>query len=117
MSPNTHILDEYRDLLGDEFPSFFKELLDSYFETTPQLLQNMQDAAEEGDMELLTRSAHSLKSNSRTFGANDFADLAMELEQYGATGNREKIEKKLDELLKAYPGVIEELKQSQEEIE
>lgn len=117
MPPNTHILDEYRDLLGDEFAPFFKELLDSYFETTPQLLQNMRDAVAKEDMELLTRSAHSLKSNSRTFGADDFADLAMELEEYGTAGNMEKIDQKLDELLKAYPGVIEELKQLQKEIE
>ena len=116
MSLNTHILDEYRDLLGEEFAPFFRELLDSFFETTPELLQTMQNALEEGDLELFTRSAHSLKSNSRTFGADDFADIAMELEEYGAVGDVEKSGRKLDQLLEAYPGVIEELKQLQKEI-
>ena len=117
MSLNTHILDEYRDLLGEEFAPFFKELLDSFFETTPKLLQTMQDALEEGDIALFTRSAHSLKSNSRTFGADDFADIAMELEEYGAAEDVEKIDQKLEQLLKAYPSVMEELKQLQREIE
>ncbi len=116
MPLNPKALDEYRDLLGEDFAPFFKDLIEAFFESTPKLLEAMQESLEKGNMEVFTRSAHSLKSNSRTFGANDFADIAMELEEMGASENLDGIDQKLEKLVNGYPQVVEELKQLQEEI-
>ena len=47
------------------------------------MMQNMQTAAEAGDVETFRRNAHSLKSNAYTFGAAELGRLARELEAMG----------------------------------
>ncbi|MEA3349803.1 MAG: Hpt domain-containing protein [Chloroflexota bacterium] len=110
MTFNPKALDEYRSLLGDDFIPFFEELIDTYLQNTPNLLQSLQDALDGNDIELFTRSAHSLKSNSRTFGADGFADMAFVLEEIGNSGNLEDADENLAALIDAYPQVVANLK-------
>jgi HPt (histidine-containing phosphotransfer) domain-containing protein len=46
----------------------------------------LRSSLEQGDVEELRRAAHTLKSNGRTFGAAELADLSEELEQSAQTG-------------------------------
>jgi HPt (histidine-containing phosphotransfer) domain-containing protein len=61
---------------GDE-PAFLAELIDTYLDDAPSLLAAMRS----GGTEELRRAAHTLKSNSATFGARRLAELCRRLER------------------------------------
>lgn len=71
---------------GDD-PEFLAELIDSFFDDSPVQLATIRQAAQGGDAEGLRRAAHSLKSNSATFGATELANLCRQLEQLGRDGD------------------------------
>ena len=66
---------------GDQV--FLAELIDTYGDDGRTLLATMQTALGRGDAAELRRAAHSLKSNSATFGAAHLAALCQELEARG----------------------------------
>jgi signal transduction histidine kinase/CheY-like chemotaxis protein/HPt (histidine-containing phosphotransfer) domain-containing protein len=59
------------------------ELIRSFLEEAPPLLVNLRRALEAGDMELLRRAAHTLKSTARDFGGLRLSQLSRELEVMG----------------------------------
>jgi HPt (histidine-containing phosphotransfer) domain-containing protein len=77
-------------LVGGD-PEFLAEMIDTFLDDGPKLVAEMQTTAVTGDAATLRRAAHTLKSNSRTFGASALADFCQEIEERAATG-------KLDEL-------------------
>jgi len=86
--------------LGD--PATLVELLNSYLEDAPQLIQQMRDGLAAGDIDGVRRAAHSLKSNSASFGGNRLADAARELEMIAKGGTLEGAEPKLREVEHEY---------------
>jgi HPt (histidine-containing phosphotransfer) domain-containing protein len=76
-------------------PATLVELLNSYLEDAPQLIQQMRDGLAAGDVETVRRAAHSLKSNSASFGANRLAGAARELEMIAKGGTLEGAASKL----------------------
>lgn len=66
--------------------AFLAELIDTYFEDSGTLLPTMRQAVVAGSPEQLRRAAHSLKSNSASFGAQKLTVLCRELEEQGRTG-------------------------------
>ena len=67
---------------------FVKELVDTFLEEAPRMLADIHEAYEQRDADRFRRAAHSLKSNSNTFGAMRLGAAAKELELEGleATG-------------------------------
>jgi len=65
---------------------FMAELLQTFFDDAPQLLVQMREALTAGDAEVLRRAAHSLKSNSASFGAMGLSRMCKELEDMGKAG-------------------------------
>jgi histidine phosphotransfer protein HptB len=59
------------------------ELVQTFLEEAPVMLQELRDALATGDTDSFRRAAHSLKSNSLTFGALPLGALARELELEG----------------------------------
>ena len=66
--------------------AFMAELVNTFLSDAPGLLAEMSQALACGDAGALGRVAHSLKSNSRDFGAGALAQLCLELEMLGKTG-------------------------------
>jgi histidine phosphotransfer protein HptB len=71
---------ELQDTAG---PEFVAELVGTFFEEAPQMLAALRAAQAAGQAEAFRRAAHSLKSNSQTFGATLLAEMARELELGG----------------------------------
>jgi HPt (histidine-containing phosphotransfer) domain-containing protein len=65
---------------------FLIELIDTYLDDSPRLLEAMHQALEAGNAEGFRRAAHSLKSNSASLGAMPLSRLAKELEEIGKSG-------------------------------
>jgi HPt (histidine-containing phosphotransfer) domain-containing protein len=62
---------------------FVDELVDTFLEEAPAMLRELQGALAAGDAEKFRRAAHSLKSNSNTFGALGLGAMARDLELGG----------------------------------
>jgi two-component system sensor histidine kinase BarA len=65
---------------------FVDDLVDTYLEDGARQLAALRTAAAEGDVEGLTRAAHSLKSGSLNVGALALGALARSLEEVGRGG-------------------------------
>ncbi len=77
---DTQILDLIRAMQRPEHPDLVARVLGIYLGEAPRLLEQIQDAVVNGDLEQLGRAAHALKSSSAHIGANSVAALARELE-------------------------------------
>jgi HPt (histidine-containing phosphotransfer) domain-containing protein len=59
---------------------FVAELVDTFLQEAPAMLEDLRRALAAKDAEKFRRTAHSLKSNSNTFGALTLGAMARELE-------------------------------------
>ncbi len=72
--------DELKDTAGADFVA---ELVDTFLVEAPRLIDELRHAYDKRNADVFRRSAHSLKSNSNTFGARTLAALAKDLELGG----------------------------------
>jgi len=75
-----HTFDELQANAGADFVA---ELVDTFAEEAPPLFAEMRRALAAAAAERFRRAAHSLKSNSSTFGATRLAAMARDLELGG----------------------------------
>ncbi len=73
-------LDELRQAAGAEF---VVELVQTFLEEAPTMLAELRSAHGDGQAPTFIRAAHSLKSNSQTFGAMALGAQARALEMAG----------------------------------
>ncbi len=66
--------------------AFLVELIDVYLSDSPDLIQRMRTGLVEGNIEVVRRAAHSLKSNSASFGASRLTGAARDLEMLAKSG-------------------------------
>jgi HPt (histidine-containing phosphotransfer) domain-containing protein len=69
-----------QDTVGAEFAA---ELVDTFLEEASGMLAELRNARAENHAERFRRAAHSLKTNSNTFGAMRLGALARDLELKG----------------------------------
>jgi CheY-like chemotaxis protein len=84
---NHAVLDEFRDLMGDDGGQMVAGLVTLYLKDAPLLIQDMLQAAECGNLDDLHRAAHTLKGNSSQVGAVRLSGLCFDLEQAAKTGS------------------------------
>lgn len=87
-----NVLDELRMLMEEDFGV----LLETYLEDSAKQLQQVTDAWEDGDLEAVRRSAHSLKGASSNVGAVALATLCAHLEQLARQGVTDGVPEALD---------------------
>ena len=73
-------LDKLLELIGGD-PNSLAELIESFLDESPMLVEQMQRAANVGDQKSLGRAAHTLKSSARDFGADQLSVLCQALEK------------------------------------
>ncbi|NJL21988.1 MAG: response regulator [Leptolyngbyaceae cyanobacterium SM1_3_5] len=96
------------ELLGAEV---LVELIDSYRQESPRLLQRMQDAIAERDAMALRLAAHTLKASSATLGAIALSQLCQSIEIQAMQGKFTSIEQ-LQRVKLEYEQAIAALMQS-----
>jgi HPt (histidine-containing phosphotransfer) domain-containing protein len=84
---------------------FARELVDTFLEEAPAMLNDLRNALEHNDADRFRRAAHSLKSNSHTFGALTLGSMARELELTSVAKVRENDAQPLDALSDEYARV------------
>lgn len=66
---------------------FIIELINTFLEDMPEQVAQLKIAHAAQDAEVFRRAAHTIKSNAATFGANQLAALARDLEMMGRENN------------------------------
>ena len=64
---------------GDE--EFECDLVNTFLESAPGLIEELRTALESGDANTATRAAHTLKGSAKSIGANDFAEYCRLMEE------------------------------------
>ena len=83
------VFKELQEAAGDEFVI---ELVGTFLEEAPLMLKELRDAQAVGLADVFRRAAHSLKSNSNTFGAVRLGVMARDLELGGMITDTAPIE-------------------------
>jgi HPt (histidine-containing phosphotransfer) domain-containing protein len=86
-----------------------KELVQTFLDEAPAMLQELHDALAAGNADAFRRAAHSLKSNSLTFGALALGAMAREQELGGLAAAQQP--NALDALAQEYARVAAALKE------
>ena len=73
----------FSELQATAGADFVVELVDTFLEEAPQMLAELRAAQAAASAERFRRAAHSLKSNSVTFGALKLGTMARDLELGG----------------------------------
>lgn len=76
-------LPTFTELQSAAGAAFVAELVGTFLEEAPLMLAELRSAQMAGAADAFRRAAHSLKSNSHTFGATRLGTLARELELGG----------------------------------
>jgi len=100
------IFDGLRDSVGDDF---IGELVSTFDEEAPLMIENMRKALSAQDTDVFRREAHSMKTNAATFGANALAELAKKLEYLARENQLDQVGRQLEELESMYQSVQGEL--------
>jgi len=85
---DANVLSTLKESLGDD-DEFLAELIQTFLEDAPEQLAAIRDAMAGGDAEVVRRAAHSMKSNSASFGAMALSGLCKQLEDLGKEGDLE----------------------------
>ena len=88
---------------------FVLELVDTFLSEAPVMLDDLRSALAADDADRFRRAAHSLKSNSMTFGALTLGAMAKSLELGGIGPVRQAGGEPLDRLADEYARVAQAL--------
>ena len=77
---DAEVLARFREAMGEDF---MPELIEAFSQDSRDLVEAMERALAANDDDALRRAAHTLKSNSASFGATQLAALCRELEESG----------------------------------
>ena len=75
------------ELVADGDPAFLRELAESFLESAPRCLEDIEAAMATGDAERIARACHGLKGISRTIGAAAIADPCQKAEESARRGD------------------------------
>jgi HPt (histidine-containing phosphotransfer) domain-containing protein len=95
----------FENLKATAGADFVHELVDTFLTEAPAMLEDLRSALAANDAARFKRAAHSLKSNSNTFGAMTLGAMARELELGGIDQARKDGGQPLDALAQEYSRV------------
>ncbi|MCH5252455.1 MAG: response regulator [Lachnospiraceae bacterium] len=87
----------------------FREILGIYHTEGPKRRQNIEELFEEENWKDYVILVHALKSNSKGIGANEVANLALELEMAGKEGRTDFILQNHEKLMEIHDALLEVL--------
>jgi len=82
----------FRELQATAGAEFVSELVATFLEEAPRMLDELRGAQAAGSAERFRRAAHSLKSNGHTFGAGELGAQARALELGGLVADSAPID-------------------------
>lgn len=112
----TRIDEQLANLRGLGGQQFVCEMIDLFLENAPKQLGAARIGMQAGDLVMVHRAAHSLKSSAGNFGAEALRELAGRIERLTGENKADTLPALLDELEAAFAqtrSYLEEKKQQQ----
>ena len=109
MNPPTIDIATFDELKVTAGADFVRELVETFLVEAPTMLADLRSSFAGNEAERFRRAAHSLKSNSNTFGATGLAALAKQLELGGLASVHDADGAPLDALNSEYARVARRL--------
>lgn len=104
------VLDELRELGGDDDPGLLLELIDLFLADAPRQLEEMSRGFATNDARLLERAAHTLKSSSANLGAMTLSSLCKRMEEIARENELAGVRPLLHESQQHWPRVVAALR-------
>lgn len=104
------VLRELTELGGEDDPGLLLELIDLFLDDAPRCLDEMQRGLSTGDVKLLERAAHTLKSSSANLGARTLSTLCLRMEESARSNQVERLPALLTESQQHWPRVVAALR-------
>jgi CheY-like chemotaxis protein len=110
--PTVPILDPgvLKDMVGDD-PDILAEVVDTYLDTLPPLMDDLERAVSSGDMTVARETAHSLKGGAANLGGALMRRIASDVEQAAKAGDASACSEKLPALRKQMEMLFRSLKE------
>ena len=93
----------------DGFEDILREVIQDTLEETPELLQQLEQALDEGRAQDAGRLAHTIKAAGRMFGVNLLSQQADRIEELAPAGELEASRQVIKELRETVAGLVREL--------
>ena len=103
---------EVKNVMGE----VLNELIETFIEYMPEQIDNLKDAIDNGDAELIFSISHRIKSSSNSLGALGLAETAEAIELIGRSGESTGTAEHFEKLHAQYSEVVEFLKQELESL-
>jgi HPt (histidine-containing phosphotransfer) domain-containing protein len=99
------VLQSLEELGGDDDPDLFVELIDLFLQDAPHRIDELRRGLEQGDVKLLERAAHTLKSSSANVGALPLSALCKRMEEHARRNVRTELPDLLERALRMWSRV------------
>jgi CheY-like chemotaxis protein len=96
------VLKTFEQQMGSDGSEVMTKFIGIFLKDAPKLLGELQQASAENDVDVLRRSAHSLKSNSAMFGAMHLSELCLNLEKQAKDGTTDGAETMVTQIQQAF---------------
>lgn len=96
------VIEGLRELGGDDDPGLLLEVIGMFLEDAPTRIREIEQGLASGDIKLLERAAHSLKSASANVGAVELSTVCKRIEEIARQEKSEGIADLLPESNKAW---------------
>ncbi|MBX3735497.1 MAG: Hpt domain-containing protein [Candidatus Didemnitutus sp.] len=98
-------IEALRAVSPDDEGAFFRELIDIFLADTPIRIAELRNAVDAANAGAAVRAAHSIKGSAGNFGAQNLAQLALELETLAKSSQLAAVAARFGELEQAFAAV------------
>ena len=96
------VIEGLRELGGTEDPGLLLEIIGMFLEDAPQRIREIEQGLASGDIKLLERAAHTLKSASANVGAMQLSSVCKRIEEIARYSKSDGIAELIPESNKAW---------------
>jgi CheY-like chemotaxis protein len=103
------MLEDIRQIMGDDGQEAVEELVGSFLEDSPALVTQLEQAVLSGEADVIRRLAHTLKGSSSSLGARLLPGVCQTLEDSARQNDLTNVQPQLAQVLSRYENLIEAL--------
>ena len=96
------VIADLRELGGDEDPGLLTELIDLFLTDAPERVREVETGLATGDIKLVERAAHTLKSSSANIGALTLSSMCKRIEELARNQEKDAIKRLLAETTRSF---------------
>jgi len=104
------ILSNLREIAGDAFKATYMQLKMLYLDSAPTTCDNLVEAANATDLELVKEASHALRSMSMNIGAVSLGKACQLVEDAAEADDTDMVHSRLYELVKEFHRVVKAIK-------